>query len=52
MKRFLRPALLLFAVVAASSRCGFDFGLLAQRGGQFFFILKKMFPPDWGFCPR
>jgi phosphonate transport system permease protein len=51
MKRFLRPALLLFAVVAASSRCGFDFGLLAQRGGQFFFILKKMFPPDWGFLP-
>ena len=51
MKRFLRPALLILAVIAAAARCGFDFGLLTRRGGQFFFILKRMFPPDWGFLP-
>lgn len=51
MKRRVWTALVIAAALASAWQCGFSFSLLARRGGQFFFILKKMVPPDWSFVP-
>lgn len=31
---------------------GFRFSVILRRGGQFFVILKAMFPPDWSYLPQ
>ncbi len=41
---------LVIAVVAAANITGFDFGILLERGNEFFVILKDMFPPDLSYA--
>lgn len=46
-------AVLLVAVIWISARLtGFDFGILARRGHQFFVILEKIFHPDFTYWPK
>lgn len=40
---------LFIAVMAAVQITGFDFGILMERGSQFFVILKDMIPPDFSY---
>lgn len=47
LKTVLFAALLIFCC----AWCGFSPSVLARRGGQFFSILRRMFPPDWSYLP-
>lgn len=53
-KRSIGPVvfLILLAFVLMSLRItDFRFSVLLKRGGQFWIILSKMFPPDFGYLP-
>lgn len=41
---------LIIAIIAAAKITGFEFGILLDRGSEFFVILKDMFPPDFSFA--
>lgn len=41
---------LVIAVVVAANITGFDFGILLDRGKEFFVILSDMFPPDFSYA--
>lgn len=43
---------LIIAIAVALKLTGFSFSTLIERGNEFFVILKKMFPPDFGFASK
>lgn len=51
-KSCLEILLIALLLILASGPTQVKPGILISRGGQFFTILKQMFPPDWSFFGR